>query len=156
MISMMDLDETKWQFFDDNGSVRNAAEAALAQIGWQQRIFSTRIARRRSGSMDSGCIAVWCVDLDGVQPEARLCLSSRDADPEGAMVHKFASTFDALRDALRTGQPFIQVYEGELEASAAWKAFRVLHDGHQTATYSMGGRWFVKRCESCHEEISAE
>ncbi len=97
----MELDEQVWQFFsedENNRKVERAVEDALRRAGWSAGIVWTRRAMRRgSGPADASCVEVWCVKLRGVEPEIRHCLSARDADPESAMVDKFARTFEALR-----------------------------------------------------------
>jgi hypothetical protein len=100
MSSTMELDDQLWQFFDEAADrrVEKAAGEALRRIGWNARIFWTRIAHRRgSGAGDATCVEVWCVKLVDIEPEIRHCLSIRDRDPEGEMVDKFVATFEALR-----------------------------------------------------------
>jgi hypothetical protein len=92
----MELDETIWRMFkDSNRVVEDTVKEALQQIGWSVP-FKTQIALRRgSGSAPADCIEVWCVALDGVEPEIRHCRAVHDKHDD--MVKKFARSLEALR-----------------------------------------------------------
>jgi hypothetical protein len=99
MKATIDLDETRWQFLQDypDRRIERAAEQALQRIGWQEPIRGARLAiLRGAGPVNAECSEMWCVKLT-TEPEIRHCLSRRDADPQSAMVDKFAASFEALR-----------------------------------------------------------
>lgn len=68
------------------------------------------------------------------------------------MVNKFAASFQALREALTTGEPFIRVYDEPRMASEALREFEQVHDGHETSVRLIGED-IVTTCLVCGDDF---
>jgi hypothetical protein len=147
MSSTLDDNDPTWQFFhDENHRVEQVARAALDSIGWKLPLLTARVALRRGAGMaDPTCVAMWCVQLTGIQPEVRHCVAL--GDDATKMIDKFARTFEKLR----SNKPLIE-YEGEL-AEQALEAFENMHANHDTRQSVVLNDIIVTQCLDCGVEF---